>query len=152
MKRLERLKLALKNGFTYDSVTGNVITPTGKICSKKTKNGYLMLTIRDEERKMYYVLAHQFGWFYIYNEIVDCIDHINRNKTDNRIENLRSVTKSQNAMNMNNVKGYSYSKRNNKYESYIMLNGKKKHLGAFETEQEASKCYLENKNKIHIIN
>lgn len=111
-----------------------------------------MLTIRDEERKMHYVLAHQFAWFYCYNETVDCLDHINRNKKDNRIDNLRSVTKSQNAMNMNNVKGYYHSKRQNKYISFIMLNGKSKQLGSFDNKKDAEDCYLENKNKYHIIN
>jgi len=152
MERIDRLKLALKNGFVYDSATGNVITPTGKICSKKTKNGYSMLTIRDSNKKMFYVLAHQFGWWYCYNEIVDCLDHINRIKTDNRLENLRSVTKSQNAMNMNNVKGYYYSKRDNKYIAFIMVNYKKKQLGSFFNAEDAEKCYLENKEKYHIIN
>jgi len=151
MIRLERIKLAINNGFSYKPDTGHVITPTGKICKKKTKNGYIMLTIRDSNSKMFYVLAHQFAWFITYNETVECIDHINRLKTDNRISNLRSVTKSQNAMNLDIAKGYSYSKRNGKYIAMIMVNNKRKQLGTFDTSEEARICYLKNKPKYHCI-
>jgi len=152
MSREEKLKLALNKGFTYNSETGYIISPTGKICTKKTKNGYIMLTVRDSDSFAYYVFAHQLAWYYSYNETVDCIDHINRIKTDNRLCNLRSVTKSQNAMNMSNNKGYTFCKKTKKYIAIIMLNYKKKQLGSFDTPEDARKCYLENKDRYHIIN
>lgn len=119
---------------------------------KITKNGYGMLTIRDSNKKAYYLLSHQFAWYWENREVVICIDHINRIKTDNRISNLRSVTASQNAMNMSNVKGYSYSKREKKFIAHIMVNYKSKHLGTFDNKEDAKKCYEENKYKYHIIN
>ncbi len=73
-------------------------------------------------------------------------------KNDNRLVNLRSVTTSQNAMNMKNVKGYTFCKRSNKFIAIIMVNYKKKHLGSFDTPEQAQKCYNENKNKYHNIN
>jgi len=152
MTRLEKCELAVKKGFTYNEENGFITTPTGVIASKKTVNGYVMLTIRNEVKKSFYLLGHQFAWFILYNEIVPLIDHKNRIKTDNSKDNLRSITKSQNAMNMNNVKGYYYSKRDNKYISFIMLNYKTKQLGSFNTELEARNCYLQNKEKYHIIN
>jgi hypothetical protein len=152
MTRLEKCLLAEKLGFTYDFTNGYVFTPSGKVLSKKTKNGYLMLTLRNKERNVYYLYAHQFAWFVKYIQIVDFIDHIDRDKTNNKIKNLRSVTKSQNAMNLSNIKGYSFCKRSKKFIAYIMVNYKKKHLGIFETEIEAEKCYLKNKEKYHIIN
>jgi len=111
-----------------------------------------MLTLRDSERKAYYLYGHQFAWYCVYNEVVENIDHINQLKTDNRIINLRSVNKSENGMNVNSVKGYSFCKRSNKYEAYIMVNNKKTHLGYFSTELEARNKYLESKKTYHIIN
>ena len=55
-------------------------------------------------------------------------------------------------MNMNNIKGYTYCSRSKKYIAIIMVNYKKKQLGVFETPEEARNCYLENKEKYHIIN
>lgn len=151
MTRLEKCELAIKKGFTYCEKTGNVTSPTGKICSKKTLNGYIMLTIRDEKSFSYYLYSHHLAWFFKYKEIVPIIDHINRVKTDNRISNLRSVTKSQNAMNMNNVKGVSFCKRSNKWIANIMVNYKKIYLGSFINKEDALNCYKTNKEKYHII-
>lgn len=152
MEKIDRLKLAAKKGFTYNPITGNITSPTGIICKKITKNGYILLTVRNSSKEMYYVFGHQFAWFILYGEIVPLIDHKNRIKSDNSKDNLRSVTKSQNAMNMSNVKGYTFCKRSKKYIAIIMTNYKRKQLGAFETPEEARQCYLENKDKYHIIN
>ena len=152
MTRLEKCKLAIKLGFTYNGLNGDVITPAGKVLIKTTKNGYLMLTLRDETRKVYYLYAHQFAYFVIHNKIVDCIDHIDRNKKNNIGYNLRSVNKSQNAMNMSNVKGVSFCNRSKRWIANIMVNYKKIHLGSFISKDEALICYKINKDKYHIIN
>ena len=152
MTRLEKCKLAIKLGFTYNGLNGDVITPTGKVLIKTTKNGYLMLTLRDEKRKSYYLYAHQFAYFVIHNKIVDCIDHIDRNKKNNIGYNLRSVNISQNAMNMSNVKGVSFCNRSKRWIANIMVNYKKIHLGSFINKDEALNCYKINKDKYHIIN
>ncbi len=143
--------MAIRKGFTYDEISGLITTPTGKIATKQTVNGYVMLTIRENNFTVY-VLGHQFGWYWKYKECVPLIDHKNRIKTDNKIDNLRSITKSQNAMNMSNVKGYYYSKRDKRFIAFIMVNYKKKQLGCFKSADEAHSCYLENKSKYHIIN
>jgi hypothetical protein len=73
------------------------------------------------------------------------IDHINRVKSDNRIENLRLATRKQN---MNNIKakGYTFHKKANKYVVQIRDNeGIKRHVGLYETKQEARAAYLEAK-------
>ena len=152
MTRLEKCKLAIKLGFTYNGLNGDVITPAGKVLIKTTKNGYLMLTLRDETRKPYYLFAHQFAYFVIHNKIVDCIDHIDRNKKNNIGYNLRSVNISQNAMNMSNVKGVSFCNRSKRWIANITVNYKKIHLGSFINKDEALNCYKINKEKYHIIN
>lgn len=151
MERLYKLELAVKKGFTYNPINGLIITPSGSVTNNTSVNGYIRLSIWNKGKR-YTVLGHQFAWYSVYKEVVNCIDHIDRIKTNNAIDNLRSVTKSQNAMNMSNIKGYYYCKRVNKFIAYIMLNYKKKQLGTFETEIEAKNCYLENKEKYHIIN
>jgi len=63
MTRLEKCELAIKKGFTYDEISGFITTPTGVLASKTTLNGYVMLTIRDEYKKAFYLLGHQFAWY-----------------------------------------------------------------------------------------
>ena len=79
------------------------------------------------------------------------IDHINRIRTDNRVENLRIVTQQQNAFNCSNTKGYYFRKDRNKYRAYIRVNGILKHLGYFDTKEEAHERYLQEKAIMHII-
>ena len=145
------LKLAKEKGFNYNPKNGIVTTPTGVETERTTKNGYIHLSIY-KNKKRHSFLGHQFAWFFMFNNLPNCIDHINQNKIDNRIINLRSVTKSENAMNRKSVKGYTFCKRSNKFIAIIMVNYKKKHLGSFNTPEEAQKCYNENKNKYHNIN
>jgi len=84
------------------------------------------------------------------------IDHINGDKLDNRRENLRSATRSQNKMNSgkpkNNTSGYKgvcWYKRGNKWRAQIGINGKLKHLGYFEDKEEAAKAYKKAAEKYH---
>lgn len=151
MERIDKLKLAVEKGFTYCPETGNVKTPLGKLVTNKTVNGYLRLSIWSGKER-FSLLCHQFAWYVMYNEVVPLIDHKDRIKTNNRKNNLRSITKSQNAMNVSGVKGFSFCKKTKKWVSYIMVNYRKKHLGSFESAKEARDCYLENKEKLHIIN
>ena len=78
------------------------------------------------------------------NERVDHIDHAktNENKYDNRKQNLRIVTQSQNCMNQhirsNNtsgIKGVSWAKDRNKWQVKITINGKQIHLGFFNEDK-----------------
>jgi len=150
MTRLEKCELAIKKGFSYEKETGSITTPTGKTASKVSKNGYIMLTIRNKTGT-FYLYGHQFAWYFEFKECVNLIDHKNRIKTDNKILNLRSITKQQNAFNTD-FKGTCFDKRNLKYSASIMINGKNKFLGYFKTEAEANEAYKEGKNKYHLIN
>jgi len=69
---------------------------------------------------------------------------------DNSISNLRVVNTQQNAFNRN-CKGYYFDKRNNKYLAHIGVDGKKKYLGSYNTEEEAHKAYLDAKAEYHVI-
>ncbi len=75
------------------------------------------------------------------------IDHINGDGYDNRIENLRLATQSQNTMNFkgcrvdskHNARGVSWNISNKKWESSICVKGNRKYLGLFEDKQQAIK-------------
>ena len=78
------------------------------------------------------------------------IDHIDRNRINNKLSNLRIVTNQQNCWNRE-AKGYALHKKSNKWMSRIKFNNKQIHLGYFTTEEEAHNAYLEAKKKYHII-
>ena len=65
------------------------------------------------------------------------IDHINRNKLDNRRSNLRIATKSQNGLNREESVGVSWRKERNKWRARITINGKEQFLGHFNNWEEA---------------
>lgn len=101
-------------------------------------------------------LAHRLVWLLTYGYMPDFIDHIDRNPMNNKISNLRSVTKSENEHNRgiykNNSSGYPgvcFDKRNKKYKAGIKINGKQIHLGYFDTASEAFTAYMLAKIEYH---
>lgn len=108
--------------------------------------GYRVLCI---ERKT--VQAHRIAWFLHYGSWPNGqIDHINRDPKDNRIENLRDATASENCRNRNipahnssGVAGVHFHKPSGKWHARILDDGKRVHLGAFE-EIEDAKSAREN--------
>ena len=90
-------------------------------------------------------LTHRVIWKLLnQEEPPKYIDHINQDKSDNRIENLRAVTKSQNQLN-NKAKGCRFHKASGKWSSQIMINSKQIYLGLFNTEVEATAHYADFK-------
>ena len=86
----------LKRFFSYDPETG-VISRTDKKTKGGTINdkGYLIIKVKGKR-----IRAHILAWYLYYGDIPKKeLDHINRNKTDNRISNLREVCSTENAEN-----------------------------------------------------
>jgi len=148
MKEIERFERLKEMGYTYDAVSGKITSHKGKIITGKSR-GYIMLCFTIKS-KVYTINAHRFAYWFYYGELPNVIDHINRVKDDNRICNLRSVSKQQNQFNREG-KGYTYNKDIKKYQAYITLNNKLKHLGCYEKETQARQAYLDAKKIYHII-
>lgn len=99
-----------------------------------------------------FVTEHRLIWFLHYGYWPGILDHINRNKRDNRIENLREVTSQQNACNRDSPKtstygvlGVSKNTGNNKlkkpYKAQIVRHGVHYYLGTYVTIEEAKEAY-----------
>jgi len=119
---------------------------------KKTRDcrGYHRLTLCFKgKRKSYYVhriIAYVYKGLDIENP-KQMIDHIDTNKENNNVTNLRVVTNQENMFNRN-AKGYTWDKK--KWKAYIQINGKLIHLGYFEKEEDAHEAYLNAKEIYHI--
>ena len=96
-------------------------------------------------RVNYYI--HNPEWDIYDNSKNNEIDHIDRNPSNNHISNLRIATHSQNGQNTDG-KGYTYHKQHNKYMARIYINGKPKHLGYYDTKEEAREIYLKHKKEL----
>lgn len=117
----------------------------------KAPNGYLRVEIG---RKTYAV--HRIIWVLHGNQLTESIDHINGNVTDNRIENLRGATQSQNSMNRrlrrdsrSGIKGVSWNKQRNKWRAGVTLNGKCYCAGYFECKDDAAKAVTSLRLQLH---
>lgn len=131
--------LQYQNGnFTWLIVASNNKNKIGDRAGCVDARGYRRIKIDGKPYK-----EHHLTWLYFYGYLpTKMIDHINGNKIDNRIENLREVTGSQNQQNRenpkNNSSGYKgVSKCGNKWRAQIQINGEKIHLGVFAIKEEA---------------
>jgi len=152
MTELERCELAKSKGYTYNHLTGALKGVIGSVITCKHTDGYIYCVVR-LDKKPYALLAHRLAWYLHYGELPNNqLDHIDGDKSNNKIDNLRDVTNQQNHFNETRAKGYIWEKRYQKFKAYIKLNGKLIHLGRFDAEQEARAAYLEAKLKYHVIN
>lgn len=79
------------------------------------------------------------------------IDHIDANRLNNSVDNLRIVTNQENHFNQPTAKGYYFHKSHNKFLAKIKLDGKTIFLGYFDKEEDAKQAYLNAKPIYHII-
>lgn len=144
----------------YDPGTGDFtrlvsVSPralAGRKCGDIDGKGYVRLRV-DGAR----YLAHRLVWFYIYGAWPENeIDHINGDRTDNRLVNLREATRAQNAWNArgwrksaSGLKGVSKSCGEGRWRARALLNGKEKQIGTYSTREEAEKAYLATAIEAH---
>jgi len=107
--------------------------------------GYIVVYLKG---KNYY--AHRVAYYLHYgvDPGANLVDHINGDRTDNRIENLRLVDHKGNGCNRAQASG-AYLNNTNVWFSRIKVNGEKIYLGTFKTFDEAHQAYLEAKRTYH---
>jgi hypothetical protein len=140
-----------------------LINKNGEIKSKrkniimkcKTDRGYLQICLRKDGIKKYYFLHRLLGIQFIPNpNDYPCIDHIDNNSLNNDLNNLRWITQSGNRRNSNyknkssKYRGVHWDNNAKKWRATIKIDGKKKHLGCFINEEEASLVYQKEYEKI----
>lgn len=94
-------------------------------------------------------LAHRIIWMMVYDELPpQIIDHINGDKIDNRVANLRPATNAQNiqngdirSSNTSGAKGVTWSRHNRKWQAQIGCGSSKKHIGYFTSVVDAAAAY-----------
>lgn len=131
----------------------------GTVAGCMTKAGYSYIRI---DKVLH--TAHRLAWLYIHGELpAGQIDHINGDRSDNRIANLRTCTNSQNQQNRKQaqassligvmgVSRHSDKKRPKPYQAHIKVNRVSKSLGYFATAEEAGAAYLNAKRNLHEFN
>lgn len=102
------------------------------------------------------VMEHRLVFLMHHGYLPDFIDHIDGDKGNNRIENLREATKRQNefnkgllASNTSGFKGVSFHKGDKKWRATIRMQGRTKHLGNFDTPEEAFAAYCAAAGEVH---
>lgn len=150
----------LKSILDYDATSGVLTwkvnkqgqTKKGMIAGGRHSRGYISIGING---KLY--LAHRIIWFMCYG--VDPkdnqIDHINLNRSDNRIANLRIADSIQNRTNTkvrkhskSGIKGIRKYKDTNRWQARISINKKEHVIGYFDTPEEAHAAFCKKSEEV----
>jgi hypothetical protein len=154
MQNLEILRLAAEM-VIYHPDTGKMVWKTkapeeehsslwnskhaGKECGTFDKDGYRVISFKTKTGPSVKIRAHRLAWVIVYGTIQnETIDHINQNRADNRIKNLRSVSRSinqrnklRNKNNTSGAVGVYFDKRRGLWHAQATVNRRKYHIGYF---------------------
>lgn len=153
MKQVDpQLEEWIRTNLTYDPTSGVV---SGS-ASLRFKDGYVLVTVGEPGQKKE-MTAHRVAWFLHCGTWPSAVDHKNMIRDDNRIENLREASHSQNAS--NTVRRHQGARVKSKYkgvyhdrgrwQAKIKHNGKDMYLGVFATEEEAHAAYAAAAVRLH---
>ena len=147
MKREEKIKIAIDKGCIYDFKDGIVRGVKGQELINKDKKGYTLVSFK-YNKKVYRIRAHHFVFYFVNGWCPEMIDHKDRNRSNNHIDNLRE---SDCQLNMDNKggKGYFFIEKTGRYLAQITVRYKHIYLGTYDTAEEARSVYLEAKVKYH---
>jgi len=159
----EELATYLKENLSYDPTTGflnwkvpykkrSLNTPVGTLHS----SGYLLFSA-GFSNMAYSLRVHRVCWFLYYGKWPSCfIDHIDGDRINNKLDNLREASFTENAQNskkaINNNSGFrgvSWCKERGKWSARIRTNGKYKYLGRFDCPTVAALAYDKASLKYH---
>ena len=157
MTKDDALKIAAKS-LHYNSETGVLIWSIGRadrignIAGYVDSSGYRKVMV-----KGFNFRAHVLCWFIHHGKLPNGeIDHINGKKDDNRMDNLREATRSQNCMNMklrsdnaSGFKGVYWREHAKRFTANIWKDSKRKSLGYFDTAEQAHDAYVKASKEVH---
>ena len=149
----------LREVLSYDADTGLFVWQAQRGCKRPGESagtqtdGYLQISVDGRLYK-----AHRLAWLYVHGAWpVDAIDHINGDRSDNRIANLRDVTLAINNQNRrcatagksSPLLGVSWYAQTRRWRAQIQVAGKNRGLGYFDDPQAAHEAYLAAKRQLH---
>jgi hypothetical protein len=142
----------------FDYQDGNLIRKTGRVneigqvagCLHKGK-GYIHVKIKAKCFK-----AHRLIFLYHHGYLPECVDHIDGDKTNNKIENLRAATKEENCRNQkirstnkSGYKGVKWVEHCKKWQVEVCKNYKQLRFGMYEDLELAGLVAIEATELIH---
>jgi len=132
-----------RDGQLINKTNRHYKTPKGSIAGADDGLGYIRIKHKGVAYK-----AHRIIWEMHNGPIPEgmFLDHINRVRSDNRIENLRLASREENNRNTT-AKGYYFDRKAGRYKAHILNEGKREFLGYYDTEEQASKAYLKARAK-----
>ena len=147
---IEEFKTVLKYPTFKVSNLGRVLnTKTGNFIGFTTSYGYRAIDIEGKQVRIHQLVVAEFLGHRDHPSKFLMIDHINRDKTDNNINNLRIVTAKENSRNTESFtkkrKGCIYLTRCNTYQALFKFKGKR-YVKSFKTRVEAED-FIDTKNK-----
>jgi hypothetical protein len=138
--------------FTWKVANGSR-AKVGAVAGTTNYHGYVLISFCGKQRP-----AHRMAWLYMHGEWpAQDIDHINGDRADNRISNLRCVSRSVNMQNQRKPRsnnnsgllGVSWVASRQLWVAQINIFGKQTHLGRFRDKDEAHEAYLAAKRQLH---
>ena len=139
----------------FGNVKNNKTNRIMKQCNDS--EGYKKINLKKDGKWKIFSVHRLVGNAFLENpDNKPMIDHIDENKSNNNVKNLRWATRNDNGCNRGKTrnnksgfKGVCFHKHTHKYVAEIRSNGKKYHLGYFESAEEASKAYEAKAKVIH---
>lgn len=139
-----------EDGKFFRKIVKSNFIKVGDLAGNMGNKGYWICSI---EGKQY--LLHRLIFLYHYGYLPEQVDHIDGNKANNKILNLRACTNAENARNQGkrarNKTGFKgvFVNRHGKFVAQICLNYKRIHLGTFDTAEKAHSKYCEKAKELH---
>lgn len=153
VRLMELLEYNPETGAFIRKVTTSSNAKAGQVAGNLEAEGYLRIFI---DRKVY--KAHRLAWLYMHGSFPpECLDHIDGNKANNAIRNLRLATNDENLQNRHKSSrrnstgflGVSYGWRQKSWKAGIKVNGVYKQIGYFRSPEAAYIAYLKAKKQLH---
>lgn len=144
--------MRLREILDYDRETGvfrwrikpSLRVDVGSVAGSACPSGYLSISVDGTRHR-----AHRLAWLHVHGEWPRGeIDHRDRDRANNSISNLRVASRSENQRNSalysnsrSGLRGVTLT-RSGKYAAHMKVDGRKKHIGSFETAEEAASAYV----------